>query len=108
MRHGELLRVGAQQDVDAVDAQDLARGAAHRLQDGLEVQRPADGLVDRGQGPRLLVAEALGLEVPRPLHRQADLAAEGLEEAQLGLVGGTAPGGKENRHVQRAGPRPCC
>jgi hypothetical protein len=62
----ELARVRAEQDVDAVDLQDLERGAAHRLEDRLGVERLPDALVEGGEGAGLLVVEPLGLQVPRP------------------------------------------
>ena len=86
----ERARVGAEQDVDAVHAQDLERRAAHRREHGLGVERLADALVEGGQGAGLLVVEPLGLEVARALDGEAELAADGLEEAQLVVVEGRA------------------
>ena len=83
---GELARVRAEQDVDAVHVQDLERGASHRREHGLGVERLADALVEGGERAGLLVVEPLGLEVPRALDGEAELAAHRLEEAQLRVV----------------------
>ncbi len=98
----ELARVGSEQDVDAVDAHDTERRLANRLEHGLRVERLADALVERRERPRLLVVQALGLQVERPLDREAELAADGLEEQQLGGVERLA--GKR-RHVQHSAAR---
>ena len=103
VRDVELARVRAEQDVDAVHAQDLERRPSHRGQHGLGVERLADALVEGGEGAGLLVVEPLGLEVARALDREAELAADGLEEAQLGFVEGRAGRGG---HVEDAPARP--
>ena len=81
----EGARVGAEQDVDAVHVQEVERGPAHRREDGLGVERLADSLVEGGESAGLL-GELLGLEVARTLDGEAEMAADGLEEAQLRFV----------------------
>ena len=100
---GELPRVGAEQDVHAVHAQDLEGGAADRPQHRLGVERLADALVEGGEGAGLLVVEPLRLQVPGALDGDAELAAHRLEEAQLGVLERRAGSG---RHVQDAAARP--
>ncbi len=99
----QSVRIRAEQDVHAIHAQDLERGAAHGLEHRLRVERlAADALVERRQRACLLVVETLGLQVPGSLDRHADLATDRLQEAQLGLVEGAA---RRGRHVQDAAAR---
>jgi hypothetical protein len=56
-----------------------------------------------GERAGLLVVEPFGLEVARALDLEAELAADGLEEAQLGFVEGRAGRGG---HVEDAPARP--
>ena len=83
MRHRELARIGAQEDRHPSHLEDLPGRVAHRPEHGLDVERLADGLVERAQGPRFPVVPALGLEVPGTLHGEAHLTAQGLQEVEL-------------------------
>ena len=101
--HAEPLGARAEQDVDAVHVDDVEGRAADGSQHGLRVERLADALVEGRQRSRLLVVEALGLEMARALDRDADLAAHRLEEAELGIVEALAGQGG---HVEDSAARP--
>ena len=77
---------------------------AHRREHGLGVERPADALVEGGEGAGLLVVEPLGLEVPGALDGEAELAAHRLEEAQL-VVRRTPRRAGRPRSGRRGSPR---
>ncbi len=83
--HADRLRPVADKDHRAVGANEVTSRLGHGPDDGLDVQRAADGLAHRGHRARLLVAHALGLQVAGALDGQADLMAQRFQETQLVL-----------------------
>ena len=102
MGNRELPGVGAQEDLHAVGGEHLERRLADAAEDRVGVQHLSDALVQGGERPRLLVVQALGVEVPRALDREADLAPHGLEEAKLVLAEAAA---RTGGHVQHSPAR---